>query len=179
MKCSFCGKSLSIIPKETLGQDVLCFYKDIKDVEESSDVLICPFCGRLTEKGLEKLGSVENSLIYYFIINCYGLHKDELEKLVNKGINYTLDFNLSRFLSINHLQFENRNLNHSCGYRLLSNFIVENKSEFLEKLKSVMHSRQYNFCPCCGEKFKYDSDINDFDAHSVLEMVIEKSKTEK
>lgn len=178
MKCSFCGTNLSIVKQETLGDEVLCFYKDT-NTEEIRDVLICPFCGRLTEKGLEKLGSIDNALVYFFIINSYSLSKDKLEKLVNKGINYTLDFSLNRFLDTNHMKFEGRNLNHSCGYRLLSNFIIEDKSEFLEKLKSVLQSRQYNFCPCCGEKFKYNVDINDCDAHSVLEMVIDKLNKEK
>lgn len=163
MKCSFCGADFSGLSK---------------NVEGYSEILICPFCGKITEDGEQKFGSLHNTLIYLLSVNSYGISKERLQKIVDSGLSHALDFNLNTFLKVNHLKFENRNLNHICGYRLLSNFIVEDKLELLEKLKSVMLSRQFNFCPCCGEKFKFDLDIEDFDVKNAMAAIEEKSQEE-
>ena len=48
MKCSFCGADFSGLSKNEGGY---------------SEILICPFCGKITEDGEQKFGSLHNALI--------------------------------------------------------------------------------------------------------------------
>lgn len=127
---------------------------------------ICPACGKLKIKPVERLfGSVEKALVYLILQNMSeGSTKEEKLELFKKVLEESDSETCDKILENMGLTCEEGYFKHSCGFVIAKNVKVDSKILLLERLEKILSSKNMNYCPCCGKKiypFNHNIDVED------------------
>ncbi len=152
--CEVCDKKI-YFDKNVHYSD--CGYGD-NDYDEKIQFkvhdIICPACGKLKQSAIDIFGSNEKALIYLMTLNLEDYLDDKVYEDSFKNILEQSKLNrLEKVLEKNRLKIEDGKLVHICGHTLLTGLKDSNKGySMVLKIESILESKSFNFCPCCGKK---------------------------